>query len=223
MLKHLQHTSSLRKALSSTSIPNYHLWTRCAPRWGGQGRHDTCFASRFATTTAFYRWKKGIWNASHLECYLFFLQFTKVSWMGHLAVEKGLQLSVLLPHILIVTCLFRLLSLTIFHNSCSQLKYQKCYHVTLLCITIMSKEKTWYKIAPLEQMKIILVVQPVARGTSFLLVFIFPPFFSIPRCWKHSQDMDLICVFAAIPFAVVDESNTIVLSPPPRLNHWSIS
>lgn len=102
-----------------------------------QGRCDTSFASSFAIRTAFIKWKRGRCNASHLECYVLFLQLTEISCMGHLAAEKGLQLSVLLPHILIVTCLFKLMSLTIFHNSCSLFKYQKCYLVTLLCTTMM--------------------------------------------------------------------------------------
>lgn len=194
ILKHLQHTSSLRKAVSSTSISNHLLWTRYAPGWSGQGRHDTCFASRFATRTAFNKWKRGRWNASHLECYVLFLQLTKVSCMGHLTVEKGLQLSVLLPHILIVTCLFRVMSLTILHNSCSQFKYQKYYRVTLLCIPMMWKEKNRYIIVPLEQMKIIPVV--ACCKSDLLLALISPPFFPIPRCWKHSQNTDLRCAFA---------------------------
>lgn len=53
-------------------------------------------------------------------------------------------MTVLLSHVLMVVCLFRLMSLTIFHNSCSWFKYQKCYHVTLFCITIMWKEKNCY-------------------------------------------------------------------------------
>lgn len=156
--------------------------------------------------------------------------------MGHLTVENAYN-CVLLPHILIVTCLFRLMPLTIFHSSCSWFEYLKCYHVTLSRITMMWKEKNCYIIVPLEQMKIILVVQYVARGTSFLLALIYPPFFSIPRCWKHSQNlhsisisqnfteflMDLRIEVAFIPFAVVDKGNTIILLLLPRLNHWNIS
>lgn len=235
MLKHLQHTSSLRKAVS-TSISNHLVWTRHAPGWGGQSRCDTHFASRFATRTALNRWKKGRWNTSHLECYVFLLQFTKVSCMGLLTLGKAYN-SVLLPHILIVTCLFRLMTLTIFHSSCSWFKYQKCYHVTLSCITRMWKENNCCVIVPLEQMNIILVVQYVARGASFLLALISPPFFSIYRRWKQSQNLHSIsvsqnfteslmylrCAVAIIPFAVVDEGNTTALLLLPRLNHLYIS
>jgi len=73
----------------------------------------------------------------YLECYVFFMRFTKVSQVGCAAVEEGLQASVLLRPPYSDSNLPFQLSITIFHNSCIRFNYQNCFHVTPFRITMM--------------------------------------------------------------------------------------
>lgn len=91
MLKYLQHTSSLRKAVSSTSIFSPFLWTRHA--LGGKVGVTPVLPLGLQPGQPLIGGKR-----ENLERYVSFPQFTKVSCMGHLTVVKCLQLCFTPPH-----------------------------------------------------------------------------------------------------------------------------
>lgn len=129
------------------------------------------------------------------------------------------------PHIQIVTCLFRsMLPSSIILVSTSGTKMFPCYSISHHNnVIVIRKEKNCCKIVSLAQMRLLSILQ---KGPSFLLV-LGQHFSTLLLC--HTKMLKMLtgyrfymCV-ATIPLAVADEGNTIALPLLPRLNHWRIS